>query len=112
MARERIATWPSDRASRLSLLPTETLTGDRTLSLDEIERYNAFAFDCNGAARNLVLPAEAACEGVYLLVRNATAATHVLTIQNDAAGTVEAVPAATGAAVWCDGTTWHALLGA
>lgn len=112
MPRERIATAPNGRANRWSAKSTETLSAARTLTFDEIERYNAVAFDCNGAARNLVLPAEEVCEGVYLHVRNTTAATHALTVQNDAAGTVIAIPAAKGAIVWCDGTSWHNILGA
>lgn len=112
MPRERIATWPNGRASRMSAKPTETLSGHRTLSYDEVERYNAVAFDCNGAGRNLVLPAEEVCEGVYLFVRNTTGATHALTIQTDAAGTVIAVPATKAAMVWCDGAAWNYILGA
>ena len=112
MPRERIAIAPNGRASRFSAKTTETLSAARTLTFDEVERYNAVAFDCNGAARDLTLPAEEVCEGVCLYVRNTTAATHALTIKNDAAGTVIAVPATKAAFVWCDGATWNYLLGA
>jgi hypothetical protein len=52
---------------------------------------------------------------VYVHITNATAATHALTVRNDAAGTVVAIPAATvnrSARVWCDGVRWYSLLGA
>lgn len=112
MPRERIATAPSGRANRFSARTTETLSAARTLTFDEIERFNAVAFDCNGSARDLTLPAEEVCEGVYLFVRNTTAATHALTIKNDAAGTIIAVPATKAAFVWCDGAAWNYQLGA
>lgn len=110
--REHIATWPTARASRFCAKATETLSATRTLTATEVDTYNAVAFDCNGAARNLDLPAEESCQGVYLFIRNVTAATHALTVRNDAAGTVVAIPADKGAMVWCDGTSWYALLGA
>ncbi|WP_330438813.1 hypothetical protein OHB44_27980 [Micromonospora sp. NBC_00821] len=112
MPRENIATAPNGRANRWSVKSTEVLAAHRTLTVDEIERYNAVAFDCNGAGRNLVLPAVGVCAGVYLHVRNTTAATHALTIQDAAAATVVAVPAAKGAIVWCDGVAWQFILGA
>lgn len=112
MPRENIATAPNGRANRWSAKATETLSANRTLTYDEIERWNAVAFDCNGAGRNLVLPAVSVCAGVYLHVRNTTAATHALTVQDAAAATVIAIPAAKGAIVWCDGTSWHNILGA
>ena len=112
MPREAIATAPNGRANRWSAKTTETLSANRTLTLDEIERYNAVAFDCNGAARNLDLPAVSVCAGVYLHVRNTTAATHALTVRDATTATVIAIPAAKGAIVWCDGTSWHNVLGA
>jgi hypothetical protein len=114
-SRERIATWPSERANRQSNRVVEVLTGTRVLSLDEVDRWQAVAFDCNGAARNLDLPDEQHCAGLYLYVTNATAATFALTVRNDAAGTIVAIPAAAtfrSARVWCDGTAWRSLLGA
>jgi hypothetical protein len=114
-ARERIAIAPNDRASRQTARPVEVLSAGRVLTFDEVERWQSVAFDCNGAARNLDLPAEEQCAGAYLLVTNATAATHALTVRNDAAGTVAAIPAAAvnrSAKVWCDGVRWYSLLGA
>jgi hypothetical protein len=114
-SREKIATAPSDRSNRATARPVEVLAGTRVLSFDELERWQSVSFDCSGAARNLDLPAEELCSGVYLYVTNATNATHALTVRNDAAGTVVAIPAASpnrSARLWCDGTTWRALLGA
>jgi hypothetical protein len=114
-ARERIAINPSDRASRHTARPVEVLSAGRVLTFDELERWQSVAFDCNGAARNLDLPAEELCAGVYLHVTNATAATHALTVRNDAAGSVAVIPAAAinkSARVWCDGVRWYSLLGA
>jgi hypothetical protein len=114
-SREKIAIAPSDRASRQTSRPVEVLSAGRVLTFDEVERWQAVAFDCNGAARNLDLPAEELCAGAFLYVTNATAATHALTVRNDAAGTVAAIPAATvnrSAKVWCDAVRWYSLLGA
>ena len=47
--RERIATFPSGRANRINVKTVETLTGARSLTLAEIEKYQAFAFDPGGA---------------------------------------------------------------
>jgi hypothetical protein len=113
--RERIAIAPTDRASRQTCRPVEVLTGARVLTLAEVEQWQTVAFDCNGAARALDLPPVGHCQGVYLHVTNATAATHALTVRDAAAATVVAVPAGTpnrSAKVWCDGVRWFALLGA
>lgn len=112
MARERIATAPSARASRFSAKASETLTGTRTLTYDEVETYNAFAFDPGGAARNLDLPAEASCTGAYLFIANKADAAEAITVRDDAAATVTVIAQSESAFVWCDGTTWHAVTGA
>lgn len=112
MARERIATWPTQHASRFSAKPEETLSGTRTITLDELESYNAFAFDPGGAGRNVDLPAEAGSEGAYLLIANTADAAEILTVRNDAAGTIVTPTQNEAAFVWCDGTTWYGLVGA
>lgn len=113
MARERIATAPTGRSNRWSVPVSEVLAGTRVLTFAEVERFQAFSFDCNGAARNLDLPAEEGLIGAYLFINNLTAATHALTVRNDAAGTVVAIPATKSAVVWCDaGGVWRAFLGA
>ncbi|WP_435111880.1 hypothetical protein [Nocardiopsis synnemataformans] len=112
MARERIATWPSARASRFSAKPNETLAGARVITADEVETYNALAFDPGGAGRNVDLPAEAGCEGAYLYIANTADAAEVLTIRDDAGTTVCTPTQAEAAFVWCDGARWYGLVGA
>jgi hypothetical protein len=112
--RDRTAIWPSDRASRQTCRPVEALSADRVLTLAEVEQWQTVAFSL-AAARNLDLPPVAHCQGVYLHVTNATAATFALTVRDALAATVVAIPAAAtnrSAEVWCDGVRWYALLGA
>ena len=113
-AREKIAIAPSDRASRQTVRPVEALSADRVLTLAEVEQWQTVAFSL-AAARNLDLPPVGQCQGVYLHITNATAATFALTVRDAAAATVVAIPAAAvnrSAKVWCDGGRWYSLLGA
>lgn len=112
MQRERIATWPSDRASRFSVKAAETLAGDRTITPAEVERYNAFAFDPGGAGRTVTLPAEASSAGVYLWLANVADAAEVLTIEDDATNTIATPTQAEAVFVWCDGVSWYGMVGA
>lgn len=109
--REKIATWPSDRANRITAKATETLAGNRTLTVEEIERYQSFSFD-PAAARDLTLPAEDACAGVVLMISNKADAAEIITVKNDA-GTAIVTPTQNEACiVWCDGANWYGLVGA
>jgi hypothetical protein len=111
MPRERIAINPSDKASRMSCKPVETLGADRVITVEEVNRYNAFAFDPAGA-RDLTLPPEAECVGVVLFISNQANAAEVITIKNDA-GTAICTPTQNEAAiVWCDGVSWYGAVGA
>lgn len=112
MPRERIAIWPNGRASRFSAKTNETLTAARTITLDEVERYQAFGFDPGGAGRTITLPAEEVCEGVFLYISNTADAAEVLTIQNDAAATVVTPTQGEACVVWCDGVRWYGMVGA
>lgn len=112
MAREKIAIWPSDRASRMNTKPMETLAAHRTLTVDEIERYQAFSFDPGGAARNVVLPPEASCAGVVIMISNKADAAEIITVQSDAPATVVTPTQGEACIVWCDGTAWYGLVGA
>ena len=56
--------------SRINTKPVETLTGHRTITLDEIEKYNGFSFDSGRGRRNVILPPEAACKGVVIFISN------------------------------------------
>jgi hypothetical protein len=84
----------------------ETLTGHRTLTLAEVQAANIFSFDPGGAARNLILPAEASCAGMVLFISNKADAAEVITIQDDTPATVCTPTQAESAVVWCDGVTW------
>lgn len=112
MARERIATWPTNRASRWSVATNETLTAARVITAAEVEKYNAMAFDPGGASRNVDLPAEESSVGVFLYISNTADAAEILTIRNDAGATVVTPTQNEACMVWCDGVRWYGLVGA
>ena len=104
-ARERIGIDSPNTASRLPSKAVETLNGNRTLTLDEIEATNMFFFD-PAANRDLTLPALSACVGVMLFISNEANAAEVITIK-DAAGNTVCTPARDEAAVlFCNGALW------
>jgi hypothetical protein len=109
--RERIAIWPSDRASRVTVKPTETLTGTRTLTVPEIEKFQAFSFDPGGAARDLNLPAVGACAGVVMFISNKADAAEIISIKNVGGDTIVTPTQNEACIVWCDGTGWYGLVG-
>lgn len=110
--RERIATWPSGRANRFSVKKAETLSGNRVLTVAEVERYQAMAFDPGGSGRNVDLPAEASCAGVLLFISNTADAAEALTVRNDGGSTIVTPTQNEAALVWCDGVRWYGLVGA
>jgi hypothetical protein len=112
MPREKIAINPSDRASRMSCKLVETLGANRTITLAEIERYNGFAFDPGGSARDVTLPAVAACKGVIIFISNQADAAEVLTVKNSGGSAIVTPTQAEAALLWCDGVTWYGLVGA
>lgn len=112
MPRERIATWPTGRANRWSVKTAETLSGTRTISTTEVEQYQAFAFDPGGAGRNVDLPAEEFCAGVYLFISNTADAAEVITVRNDAGSTIVTPTQNEACMVWCDGVRWYGMVGA
>lgn len=112
MARERTAIISEQESSRFPARLAETLAGNRTLTIDEVNTYQALAFDPGGAGRNLVLPAEEACAGVILFISNTADAAEILTVQNDAAATVVTPTQGEACVVWCDGVRWYGLVGA
>lgn len=110
--RERIATWPQNRANRFSVKANETLTGARVITPAEVERYQAMAFDPGGAGRNVDLPAVASSGGVLLFISNTADAAEILTIRDAAAATIVTPTQNEAALVWCDGVRWYGLVGA
>ncbi len=88
----------------------ETLSAARVLTQAEVDDNNMFSFDPAGA-RNLDLPAEADNAGIMLFIHNAADAAEVITIRDDAAGTVCTPTQAESAIVYCDGVSWFGLVG-
>ncbi len=89
----------------------EVLGADRVLTQAEVDDNNVFTFDPDGA-RNLDLPAEADCTGIILYIHNAADNPEVITIRNDAAGTICTPTEDESAVVACDGVSWRGLVGA
>lgn len=111
MARERIAVNSTYNSSRFPAKPVEALSADRVITLAELDRYQSFAFD-PGAARNVDLPAEAACAGSIVFISNEANAAEVITIRDDGGGTIVTPTQNEAAILWCDGTSWYGLVGA
>lgn len=89
----------------------ETLSAARVLTQAEVDDNNVFTFDPGGSARTLDLPAEADNAGIILFIHNAADAAEVITIRDDAAGTVCTPTQAESAVVFCDGVSWRGLVG-
>lgn len=88
---------------------TETLGAAKVLGVAS----PTFQFlDPGGAGRNIDLPAEADSMGLMFVVANMADAAEILTIRNDAAGTICTPTQNETAWVFCDGTTWVGLVGA
>jgi len=81
------------------------------LTQAEVDDNNVLTFDPDGAVRNVDLPAEADCAGLFLFIANAGVVTEIITIRDDAAATVGTPDGAEAAVVWCDGVSWRGLVG-
>lgn len=69
---------------------------------------NFLRVDANsGATENLLLPPEADCAGVMLVIQNTGGESIV--VQNDAAATVDTVATAEFGLFFCDGTDWFGM---
>lgn len=109
MARERIATHPTGRSNRWSVKDPETLSGDRDITVNEVESYQSMTFDAGGSGRNVDLPAEEGMKGAYLFIGNSGG--EDLTIRNDADSTIITIATTESGMVWCDGTSWYGSVG-
>ena len=87
---------------------TETLTGDKTLTVNDVAMQ---ILDPGGSNRNVVLPAEEHSVGLSFVIRNSADAAEILTVQNDASGTVCTPTQNETALVWCNGVTWYGITG-
>lgn len=99
-------------ASKFNFDEAETLSAARTITAVELSKYNGFAFDPGGTARDVTLPAEAAAKGALICVSNESDNTEILTIKNDAGTTIVTPTENEAAILWCDGTNWYGLVGA
>lgn len=105
--REKIATIAS-QANRINLRANESLTADRVITYAEIDQFQGFTFTPT-AARNVDLPAEEACKGVYIFINNKAGGAYALTVRNDAAATVGTVSQNQVGLFLCDGSAWFEI---
>jgi hypothetical protein len=84
----------------------ETLGAGKTLVEND-----AFiqALDPGGSARTVTLPAER--KGLSVVIANTADGSEVITVNNDAAAAICTPTQNETATLWCDGTTWHGLVG-
>lgn len=91
---------------------TETLSAARTITAVELSKYNGFAFDPGGTARDVTLPAEAAAKGALICISNEANAAEIITVKNDNGDSICTPTQNEAALLWCDGTAWFGLVGA
>lgn len=116
MPRESIATWPKAQASRVTVRASEALSGNRTITLAEVEQFQAFVFDPSTTTRDVTLPPVAACPGVNLLIFNLGVTTGTLVVKDSAGTAIVTIPITAagkraGAHLFCDGTAWFGING-
>ncbi len=112
MAGAREAARSLETASLFPAKIVETLGADRVITSSEVRRFNFFSFDPDGSARNLDLPAEAQCKGVFVFISNEADGAEIITIRDDGGSTLATPTQDEAAVLWCDGVTWFGLVGA
>ena len=85
-----------------------TLAGNVTLVADS---PTAQVMDPGGSARTVTLPAEADSEGLVFLIINSADAAEVITVEDDGTTTQATIAQDEAALLFCDGTSWHSLVG-
>lgn len=101
---------PMERIFRGNGVNTETLAGAKVLVASDAPLQN---LDPGGAGRNIDLPAVTDMAGATFIIKNTADAAEILTIRLASAGATVATPTQNETAiVYCDGTTWHGLVGA
>jgi len=88
----------------------ETLAGTKTL-LPQDAQFQLL--DCDGGARQVNLPAEEASQGLFFVIKNVTAATHAITVKDDATvpNTIDSISAVSFGIFVCDGDSWVSAVG-
>lgn len=98
-------------AHKFNVAPAETLAANKTFTQAEVDEYTIFNIDPNGA-RDLTLPAVAANEGQFLIVKNSAGGAEVMTFKNVGGDTIVTPTQNESAIIWCDGTVWAGIAGA
>jgi len=86
----------------------ETLAGTKTL-LPQDAQFQLL--DADGSHRDVTLPAEEASQGLFFVIKNVTASTYNLVVENDAAGSIDTISPSSFGIFVCDGTTWVSAVG-
>ena len=86
----------------------ETLAGTKTLVPQDAQFQ---LLDCNGAGRQVNLPAEEASQGLFFVIKNVTAATHAITVKDDGTSTIDSISAVSFGIFVCDGSSWVSAVG-
>jgi len=116
--REAIAVGSTSRASRFPVRATEALSGNRTVTVAEIEENQSLIFDPATTSRNVDLPVAAQCAGAWVFIGNLGTTTGTLVVRTSAGATIATIGSTAGATdvsgglFVCNGTTWFGILGA
>jgi hypothetical protein len=115
--REAIAVGSTSRASRFPVRGTEALSGNRVVTVDEIENNQSLIFDPSTTSRNVDLPPAAQCAGAWVFIGNLGTTTGTLVVRTSAGVAIATIgPTAandvSGGLFVCNGTTWFGILGA
>jgi hypothetical protein len=81
--------------TRVAGAPTGTMLASNVLRVDP---------NSGQASENLLLPPEADCAGLFLMIVNTGG--EAIALQNDAGGALLTIPTACSVLVFCDGTAW------
>lgn len=105
----QIAGQPFERIFRGAGVNTETLAGAKVLVAGDAPLQH---LDPGGAGRNLDLPAVTGMAGSTFIIKNTADAAEILTIRLTGGGATVCTPTQNETAiVYCDGTTWHGIVG-
>lgn len=90
-----------------------TASGNITLTAAQVAEQTIWIIDPGGSGRTILLPPEADCKGLMLVVKNSADAAEVLTIKDDADAVTIVTPTQNETAIlFCNGVTWMGIAGA